>query len=198
MNLRHWVVVPAAAVVLSVMCITEHPVAQAPPAQAGDSRAESIGIHGNWVIDVRNPDGSLARHLAFRNALQPDGATAMVNVLSGAQAFGPISVLLSGSPSPCSGGRGSTPCIITPTSAAQSQPVGALVLTGTTTASIDGTINLVQTLTQTVCNSNGMTACGSPNGQLVFTAFSFASGGIAPIPVTAGQVIQVTVTLSFS
>lgn len=34
---------------------------------------EGITVHGHWVIDVRNPDGSLASHLEFENRLALPG-----------------------------------------------------------------------------------------------------------------------------
>jgi len=34
---------------------------------------EGIKVHGHWVIDVRNPDGSLASHLEFENRLALPG-----------------------------------------------------------------------------------------------------------------------------
>ena len=30
---------------------------------------EGVHVHGDWVIDVRNPDGTLAHRHAFKNAL---------------------------------------------------------------------------------------------------------------------------------
>ena len=39
-----------------------------PPAKAAK---EGIKVHGHWTIEVRNPDGMLARHVEFENALCP-------------------------------------------------------------------------------------------------------------------------------
>ncbi len=36
---------------------------------AGKGAHEGIKIHGHWTIDVRNPDGTLAKHLDFENGL---------------------------------------------------------------------------------------------------------------------------------
>jgi hypothetical protein len=36
-----------------------------------DGPHEGIKVHGHWVIDVRNPDGSLVTHHEFENALRP-------------------------------------------------------------------------------------------------------------------------------
>jgi hypothetical protein len=49
--------------------------------EANREGAQGIKIHGHWVIDVRNPDGTLAQHRDFENALTAvagggnDGAT---------------------------------------------------------------------------------------------------------------------------
>jgi hypothetical protein len=44
-----------------------------PAASATQSPArgahEGIGVHGHWTIDVKNPNGSLARHVEFENGL---------------------------------------------------------------------------------------------------------------------------------
>jgi len=32
---------------------------------------EGITVHGHWAIDVKNPDGSLAKHVEFENSLDP-------------------------------------------------------------------------------------------------------------------------------
>jgi hypothetical protein len=41
--------------------------AQSPGREPG--MQEGVQVHGDWVIDVRNPDGTLAHHHVFRNAL---------------------------------------------------------------------------------------------------------------------------------
>lgn len=61
----------------------------AKPGQAG---GEGIRVHGHWVIDVKNLDGTVARHLDFQNSLVPHGAA-----LSGDQL---LAGLLSGNVSP--------------------------------------------------------------------------------------------------
>jgi hypothetical protein len=37
---------------------------------------EGITVHGHWTIEVRNPDGSLVRHVEFENSLDPGFTTA--------------------------------------------------------------------------------------------------------------------------
>ena len=42
-------------------------------AKAPRGTGEGIQIHGQWTIEIRNRDGSVARHVEFENALVDDG-----------------------------------------------------------------------------------------------------------------------------
>lgn len=55
------------AVLWVLLGIASGAAAQTPQRPAGPS--EGITVHGHWVIDVRNPDGSLASHNEFENEL---------------------------------------------------------------------------------------------------------------------------------
>src|ERR1035438_8313432 len=47
-------------------------------------KSEGIKVHGHWVIEIRNPDGSLASRHEFENALVTGiggGPTALVSLL---------------------------------------------------------------------------------------------------------------------
>lgn len=44
---------------------------------------QGIKVHGHWVINVRNPDGTLAEHREFENSLEASGAGFLVGLLSG-------------------------------------------------------------------------------------------------------------------
>jgi hypothetical protein len=37
--------------------------------------SDGIKVHGHWVIDIKNPDGTLAKHLDFQNSLTTAPAT---------------------------------------------------------------------------------------------------------------------------
>jgi hypothetical protein len=176
--------------------------------QTGGSPAEGIGVHGYWKIDVRNRDGSLASHTEFENALTGEGQSSLVNALLGANAFGPLFIRLSGSPQPCIAFDKITQttipsvCFIANanlTSAVQQNPSGALMLTGSTTAGNNGVIDTVSTVTILTCGA-GLVPCGPVGGISSFTSFTLGGAGspVQPIPVTVGQLIQVSVTLSFS
>jgi hypothetical protein len=163
---------------------------------------EGITVHGHWVIDVRNPDGTLSSHADFQNALTPGGAFILAMLLSreatpGAAHWtielGPNSNL--GAPFGRNGAFILSASIFeaalgdhygfgTLTLARQDSTV---VLKGTATASAAG--ELIHVSTGLVINIQGV--MGTP------TQFS---GTMLPngIPLAAGQIIQVTVTLSFS
>jgi hypothetical protein len=43
---------------------------------------EGIKVHGDWVITITNPDGTLVRQLEFQNALRSSGAELLALILS--------------------------------------------------------------------------------------------------------------------
>src|SRR6266540_6947675 len=46
-----------------------------------DGFGEGIQVHGDWVIEVRNADGSVAERREFENALHSQGQQFLTNVL---------------------------------------------------------------------------------------------------------------------
>ncbi|HTW80788.1 MAG TPA: hypothetical protein VME23_14675 [Terracidiphilus sp.] len=69
---------------------------------------EGIKVHGQWTIEVRNPDGKLVSHTEFENALvQPGGAQTLTSMLLGTSVPGGYEVTLASSnssfspPGPC-------------------------------------------------------------------------------------------------
>jgi hypothetical protein len=51
---------------------------------AGDGSVhQGLKVHGHWVIDIRNPDGTLAQHHEFENSLEASAQGSMVGLLSG-------------------------------------------------------------------------------------------------------------------
>lgn len=73
---------------------------------SGDGKHEGIKVHGHWTIEVRNSDGSLARHVEFENSLDPGfsipnpragqnpfvlpGGAAYLSAVSSGQWLGPV------------------------------------------------------------------------------------------------------------
>ena len=81
---------PTPVVAQAQATAAETPAAK-PPAK-GDR--EGIKVHGHWTIEVRNPDGSLDKHIEFENALvtsnfsdMPGGPALLFALLSGTYNF---------------------------------------------------------------------------------------------------------------
>jgi len=194
-----------------------------PNRDAAGGRHEGIKVHGHWVIDVRNPDGSLAQHRDFENALAPGGATELVQFLAGATTPGTWGIMLSGSPAPCGAAGEPVPCyLFEPRARVIGVAFGPknvvvsrdferiqIVLSGTATASQDTSVTKVATSLGMCAATASPTACteagetngdGGTNGGGGFFTFALSSpaGPFTPVPVKPGQIIQVTVTISFS
>jgi hypothetical protein len=177
---------------------------------------EGIKVHGRWTIDVRNPDGSLASHHEFDNALAIGGQNTLIvggnNALAGflgrylKNIFAWRIELESIATGICN--EGTLYCLIdenldsgppamgeltlrTPTQnfLGMEYPAGSVELKGMTQIVIAGRIGKVRTGLQS-CRDD---ACTSR----LFSLFSSHSLS-APIEVAAEQVVQVTVVFTFS
>jgi hypothetical protein len=81
-------------------------------------KSEGIKVHGHWTIEVRNPDGSLDKHVEFENSLIPSlGANLLENFMLGMYTPGAYTIQLLGNTSaqtpasaapPCTASAGST------------------------------------------------------------------------------------------
>jgi hypothetical protein len=82
---------------------------------AAKGTQEGIKVHGHWTIEVKNPDGKVATHREFENALVgAGGAATLVDLLVGTYVPGGFYIVLdpaSGS-GPCQSNNGSTNCIL--------------------------------------------------------------------------------------
>ena len=174
-------------------------------AQAGGPQ-EGIKVHGHWVVDVRNVDGSLASHTEFENALQNSGGNALTAILGRFETAGTWTINLNG------GGIG---CLIVDPADDLSDIAGCrsgnlhitrpapntMVLDGTVQAIAPFTISTVATAIESCPAGTSVAACNSTNQNFAhqvpygFTSHDLGSNGIA---VVATQMIQVTVTISFS
>jgi hypothetical protein len=77
-----------------------------PTAQAGQSAAtgerqrggnhEGIKVHGHWVIEVKNPDGTVTARREFENSVQPLGMAYLASLIAGNSSPGGLTVLLNG------------------------------------------------------------------------------------------------------
>ena len=180
----------------------------APQAKSSGGMSEGIKVHGRWTIDVRNPDGSLASHTDFNNALHPGGAYFLTQLLARRESpllwvvelFGPLCQM----PDP---EFPAGPCEIREPSdtwagawvfktlSLSVPPSGPnadrLVLSGTARAHFAGQLTAVHT-EQWRCTTSTV-PCGAAR------SYGFSGTTLpAPISVSAGQSIDVTVVISFS
>jgi hypothetical protein len=169
------------------------------------AQSEGIKVHGQWLIEVRNPDGTLAQRQEFNNALH-SGGIHLTSLLSRASGMGFWEVAVYDSQqSPCLGGTRFPECEIvepnisftgtnvfkTLSVSTQGPNNNQLVLQGTATALVDGRISQVYSNFGTCPGGTGL--CSGVLA-LPFTSHSLST----PIPVVAGQIIQVRVVISFA
>jgi hypothetical protein len=197
-------------------------------AQTPGGTQEGIKVHGHWVIEVRNPDGSLAERREIENGLSVAGGPLLAGLLTRGLSAGYWTIALAGGPnSACSPAPGSA-CRIQQTRPA-GQPgdfppgpgisdtltvnLGAgnnsVVLQGMVTAPATGIIDLVITTLGACVPSTAPTSCSSfnlpntpPYNTIGSTEFSRRLFAIPPaiptVNVVSGQIVQVTVTITFS
>jgi hypothetical protein len=193
-------------------------------AVSDDASHQGIKLHGHWIIDVKNPDGTLAAHRDFQNALQFDGEQLLLGLLSGDAVAGGYEVFFTsptGQTSPCTSGQYPF-CVIVQSTTASPGVFGCAnyyCVTGLTLTSTFGagaSMKLAGNLTAPGAGvigsvGTGFNACGSQAAPVTnispatcASATTGALGGtmtlanITPISVVAGQIIQITVTFTFS
>ena len=180
---------------------------------------EGIKVHGHWIIDVRNPDGKLVKHLEFENALMPGGGNALARFLGRAQTVGAWEIELSnfpasGSPFGTGSGLSGSGWIVESTSSRSESispygtvsktlsitspafsinTAGSLVLGGNVAAVLTGSFSSVATWNRFCSQTTSPADCVGNTNIALFTATP-----IAPVNLSAGQIVQVTVTISFS
>lgn len=157
----------------------------------GGASAEGIKVHGDWTIEVRNPDGSLVSRHEFKNALVPGQGDAMLAQLLGrtlpAFTWGVEIGEWSDSGGPCvpqATPPNGMPCLAF-------EPGLTVTVTGAATLELSGLVTARQPA------SLGRVATRifvSQAGPRLFTEKQLSP----PIPVSAGQIIQFKVVFSFS
>lgn len=175
----------------------------APSAASGPS--EGIAVHGDWTIEVYEPDGSLDERIEFENALVEDGEEALASILARAEtpqywriAYGYDETSWPERVGPC----GSNYCWLTEpgngwAGAGVSETLSvdvvdrAVVLRGSATAIVDGWIGQVGTRLE-VCNAGG---CGVERA-MTFRMVGDENGAV--FRIDTGQTIQVEVVISFT
>ena len=177
--------------------------ATGPVARSSGGPSEGIKVHGHWVLEVRDPDGTLVSRREFDNALESEGGESLAMFLAREVSVGLWRVKVEGTPDGFCEDNESfrEDCLIVESEAsandaeesntlAVNESNGDLVLTGSTTAVYDGEIATVSTEVR---------RCASGNIGCHFgTSKSFSSVDVDPDqPVLEGQSIEITVTISF-
>jgi hypothetical protein len=192
------------------------------PQSALTSPQSTIVVHGHWTIAVRDSDGALVKRHEFYNALQDPRNLLTAVARQGSIGYWVVDLYdVHGVGSPCL--TSATPAV--PTTCTLQEPGDAnafgnskrlpvlsvalagspvptgLVLQGTFTADVAGQISGVSTRAS-VCPTSIAPASPCANGTpAILTSHFMAVSGpppVGPIPVTAGQVVQVRVEISFS
>jgi hypothetical protein len=195
----------------------------APAAEKSGAPQEGITVHGHWTITIRNEDGSVASRQEFSNALrQPYASVSLASLLSRSQAISEWLILL------VNNTTGGEPCLDSASLPPRGDACGIaehlsdrlpfsgpqytaglsvkpdptnssnLLLIGTTRASNDGLITVVQTWLS-LCPGAAPSSTGCPSTQ-TFAPFSDAyssSGAFTAVSVKKNQAIDVTVSFSF-
>jgi hypothetical protein len=182
-------------------------------AQAPSGPREGIVVHGHWTIDIREPDGRIVSHREFENALVSSGGSLLADILARRRAAGAWKVSLGGSPAnagPCttSSGTAEDCALLEPGWFAslvgfpvfRNLVVGptGFVLSGTATAGKAGSIDHVSTSSLSCTSDVLPSVCSIDTSSNATQAIFSATTLTPPQAVSAGQLIQVTVTFTFS
>ena len=207
--MRKHSVVRVCTAALALLLVGATLEAQAPAATSPGG--PGIKVHGRWTIDVLNPDGSLASHHEFDNALTGGGRRVLALLLG--RFYNDIDaweVSLSGTHGLCvfSDGQPRSQCQLREYRGTGATPMGMLTLNlpRGTDGGLVGTMELIGVLqvagSGTIewvathldfCLVRSGSSCSSSSG------FGFTSHQLsAPINVAANQVVQVKVVISFS
>ena len=173
------------------------------PHESDKARGDGIKVHGQWTIDVRNADGTLASHNEFENACWECGNALSLMMTRQLTPWQWGVLLTSYTVASTTGGPCRNPNTLTPfycsvqegtsgnnngqtflTLTVSSTADGRTHLAGNFTASFDGSINLVHSTVVPIDGSQ---------------AWRFSERFLpTPIQVAAGQRVYVTVSFSFS
>ena len=190
-------------------------------AQTGQSQPNpgqsSIAVHGSWTIEIHESDGRLVNRYEFNNAL--NDPRALLFILARQRSVGHWAVTLSDQFNvgrPCANGTGCAlheagdTNVFSDTTRFTGLTVSAdplpnptkIVLQGSFAAEATGQISYVAT-TLSVCDNTvaPATLCQSHLVSSSLTTHITQQSGpppLGPIPVAAGQIVQVRVEISFT
>jgi len=197
----------AAAVVLGAFA--GRSTDRAASSSARDPNAVGIKVHGQWKLQVRQPNGRVVRTYRFHNDLYPAfGAGRIAQMLLGSSSPGSWQIYLFGPPAsmPCEQFGSPSGCSIvkpgwggvgaTFDNLVQSPISGGLRLRGTAIADRDGQISNVWTYLSGCSASVAPSACDASNtsSTTVVTSRTLPTA----VNLGAGQQVLVTVDLTFS
>jgi hypothetical protein len=153
---------------------------------------EGIKIHGDWVLEVRNADGSLAERRAFKNALQPEGKRDLAALL-GRGALGYWRVNTYNTFNVCL--SGTDYCSLREPD--DNSDAGGLPMARTVTVAVVNDQTVLRA--SFVANGDGqITAVSTQMMRPGSGANEFTMTGLAtPVAVQATQSVSLTVTFSF-
>jgi hypothetical protein len=203
----------AGIVLLLAMAATPFIAAQQPTSNAanrlassvrGPAPGDAIQVHGHWIIDVRNPDGTLAAHHDFQNALLPSGQQVLSYLVSNASSIVTWDLRLRASQldgsGPCAPNGADTSCYIAgpgsllPTIMQNGPNVfttGSFVRTAAGALEISG--NITAATAQAIGHVESVAELAGALSLQPFSARELAT----PIQVAAGQIVYVKVIVTF-
>ena len=177
--------------------------------QEAGGRTEGIKVHGHWVLEIKNPDGSVASRKEFENSLATgtgNGAALLAQLLGGGATVGPwLVVIFSGPGAPfLSVAQTASGCLFSASGPCSnslnvSSPAGQLILQGATPpATAAGPITSVTTSVVTCAASTSPQSCLTLSASSATQGAFLTAATVTGISVQVGQAITVTVTISFS
>ena len=202
----------ATALSALLLCATATPA----HAQEASNPGAEIGLNGYWTIEVREKDGTrVARH-EFHNALINQRSLLLALARQNTPGYWALMIddfYTVGSP--CGAGlqcalhepghtinfSDSTKFVVLSVSLDGAPIPNKLVLQGTFTAAATGQISEVESILTNCPNTSAPTSpCASGSGNVLTSHRMQASGPppIGPIPIAAGQIVQVRVEISFA
>ncbi|MES2393157.1 MAG: hypothetical protein V4555_16055 [Acidobacteriota bacterium] len=200
-----------------------------PPPQASEAAEdkgaqEGIKVHGHWIIDIKNRDGSIAEHRDFQNSLTP--TSFLIELMAGYVVPSSYLISVTSSTPPCVSTHGFCAIVenlnINPAYAlcyanyyycttglvltynVNSLPA-SMTMAGQFTATQAGTINQVNTVfgtcdstTSALVTSTSPTACQAGTNGGYYGYGGLTGTSITTLNVLNGQIVQVSVTITFS
>jgi hypothetical protein len=168
---------------------------------------ENVKVHGDWTIEVRNADGTLATRREFRNRLLDSGKLALANFVTRQNTVGQWVVNITGGVNNPNAIVCNTGCQISESTSTLgashnltvAQSPSGVVLSGSILPSKGGEINrVIADVIQCPPTATPNAPCFiTAGGSAVYANFTFALLNL-PITVADGQIVTVTVVFSFS